>query len=124
MSLQEEVLAQNCLVINAVFYRCLTCSHSFESCIPYLFQRSREVSPWEYAALTFLFLIPNLCSSSLATHIIFISLSSVHCYLSAMWKRLMLKILWACFSESEFVIRKSDTNIMMFHLENSHQILV
>ena len=120
----EELLAQNCLVINVVFYRCLTCSRSLESCIPNLFQRSREVSPWEYAALTFLFLIPNLCSSSMATPMIFISLSSVHYYLSAMGKRLMLKILWACFSESELVIGKSDINIMIFHLENSHWILV
>lgn len=70
----------------------------------------------------FFFPISNLCSSSMAIPIIFITLSSVYYYLSTTRKRLILKILWSCFIESELVIGKS--TIMMFHLENRHQTVV
>lgn len=52
--------------------------------------------------------ISNLCSSSVAIPIIFITPSSVHYYLSTMRKRLILKILWSCFIESELGIGKSN----------------
>lgn len=105
MSLQEGLIAQNCLVylyvITAVLHRCLTCSRFLESCSPDLFQRSREVSPGEYAILIFLFPASDLCNFSIATCIIFIILSNAHSYLSATGKGS-----WTCFSESESVTGK------------------
>lgn len=105
MSLQEGLVAQNRLVymfvIIAVLHRCLTWSRSLESCSLGLFQKSRDMSPGEYAVVIFLFPASNLCNFSIATCIIFIILSNAHSYLSAMGKGS-----WTCFSESEFVIGK------------------
>lgn len=111
MSLQEGLIAQNCLVylyvVIAALHRCLSCLwfcgfvFFLEWCHPDPFQRSREVSPGKYAILIFIF--PPL------TFVIFLyllALYSVSLVMLTLSSQQWGKVHGHVFSESESVTGK------------------